>query len=204
MLTTALSLTKIIGSLDHRQDILFALAGELSRRGHPAEAEVVLDGAARVLLLAEHQRSRLAESLGGWAIKRADGQLGVGWMTLDMAEELDRVRSGARWRELHARYCGLNRANDLSQRLDDAQVSPVTLKEIESLVRDERMKLLDAARWLTQVFLSSLKSGQCETILPSIALLCSVYDEMTWEREDDPALAEIIGVCLAGFVIALS
>jgi len=204
MLTTAISLTKIIGSLDHRQEVLFALAGELTRRGRTAEAETVLDSAARVLLLAEHQRSRLAESLGGWAIKRPQGQLGVGWMTLDMADELDRVRVGARWRELFDRYCGDARAFDLGDRLDAAKGSPVTLREIESLVQRGGMKPLDAVRWLPQVFFEALRKGQCEAVLPSVTLLCSIYDEMTWEREDDPALSEVIGCCLAQFVLAFS
>lgn len=202
MLTTAISLTKIIGSLEHRQEVLFALAGELARVGRTADAEAVLDGAARVLLLADHQRSRLAESLGGWAIKKTSGQLGVGWMTLDMAEELDRVRNGSRWSELHGRFCGPQRAFDHFERLDSAQTSPVTQREIETLVRDGRMKLLDAARWLAQIHTAALRGGHCESALPSLTLLCSVYDEMTWEREDDPSLAELIGICLASFVLA--
>ncbi len=204
MLTTALSLTKIIGSLDHRLEVLFALAGEFARRGRIRDAETALDGASRVLLLSEHQRSRLAESLGGWAIKKPVGQLGVGWMTLDLAEEMDRVRGGVRYNELAARYCGAARAYDLSERLGAGQTSPVTMKEIESLVQGGNMKLIDAARWLTQIFAASVGGALREAALPSLTLLCSVYDEMTWEREDDPALAEIIGVCLADFVAAYS
>ncbi|EPR42252.1 hypothetical protein dsx2_0179 [Desulfovibrio sp. X2] len=208
MLLTAVSLTKIVASLDFRLEILFSLAGELLRRGHEAAGREVLDSAQRLLLFAESQRSRIVDSLGGWALKKPTGQISAGWVNLDLSEELARMRDSKRFAEFHARYCGASPGRTLQTPSSGSPFDGAALSaELEQALHARGatgLRLGRAAEVASSCALSACAHGDFALCLRALVALLGVFDEMTWEREDDPHLSESVGLCLAEYVIAAS
>lgn len=206
MFLAALSLSKTISSLPHRLEVVFAFAGELARRGQDLQAAQALDCGARLILLSENLRSRVSESLTGWALKRPTGSISEGWMTVDIGQDIDRIVSGETYAELRARLCTpapsplvgawLNAEADL--------LAPRAMEEAATHAREKSQAgmLLSCAKLLAPQARIAIAAGRMEAAFTAVTLLCSVLDEMTWEREENAELCEVLGICLAGLVVA--
>ena len=209
MFLTALSLSKTISSLPHRLQVIFSFAGELARQGQNSRAALALDCGARLILLSENLRSRISESLTGWALKRPTGSISEGWMTVDIGRDLDRIVSGKTYTELHARLCAAAPSSSVAAWLDaeaEAEVHPLAPRAMETAVAQAREKsqagmLLSCARMLAPQARAAIAAGRMDAAFPAVTLLCSVFDEMTWEREENAELSEVLGICLAGLVV---
>jgi|GEM_PF-4677367 len=206
MFLTALSLSKTIASLPHRLEVIFAFAGELTRRGQNLRAAQALDCGARLILLSENLRSRVSESLTGWALKRPTGSISEGWMTVDIGLDLDRIVFGETYAGLHTRLCTPTPSPLVSVWLN-AEADQLAPRDMETAVTQARDKsqagmLLSCAKMLAPQARIAIAVGQMDAAFTAVTLLCSIFDEMTWEREENAEISEVLGICLAGLVVA--
>lgn len=206
MFLTALSLSKTIASLPHRLEVIFAFAGELARQGQDSHAAQALDCGARLILLSENLRSRISESLTGWVLKRPTGSISEGWMTVDIGRDLGRIVSGEIYAELHARLCTPVPSPSVAVWLE-VEAEPLPPRAMETAVAQAREKsqagmLLSCARMLVPQAQAAIAAGRMDAAFTAVTLLCSAFDEMTWEREESSELSEVLGICLAGLVVA--